>query len=175
MDPLDAALQSKEAGLGRAAGMFAQGAMGGGAQRQASKLFGEAGRRFGTDLMRGAAGAAGVAAVGVVGHAARKLFQAGVKRRDFQAMLENNPDLEMHQESNPKFFNAAYNSIRSLNPAYGSDPVVAGSLMRRMMQSPEGAGTILMSTLKPPMPGDQGGAQLSIEAEGGPLRYRQSL
>lgn len=149
MDPLDEALMSKEA--------FGWG-----------NLAGEAGHA--------AAGALGAAAVSGAIAGARKLFAAGEKRREFTAMMDTNPDLVEAQRSNPKFFNASYNSVRSLNPSYGSDPIVAGSLMRRMMQSPESAGTILMSTMKAPPPG---GSPFGLEVSGGgkpgSLKFKQEF
>jgi len=41
--------------------------------------------------------------------------------------------------------------------------------MRRMMQSPEGAGTILSTTLKTPSAGTE---PLNVEVSGGPLKFR---
>lgn len=151
MNPIDDALQTKEAFLGSFMKTDAGKAMAGGAMATV-----------------------GAAAVGGVHLAAKKLFAAGTKRRDFRSMMDTNPDLSGAQQSNPKFFNASYNSVRSLNPSYGGDPVVSGSLMRRMMQSPESAGTILMSTMKAPPPGGQGSG-FSVEHQGGPLRYKQDL
>lgn len=175
MDPLDKALQAKEAGLGTALGWFGKGLSGQGSRNIAvQQSFGIAGRKalqgaFG-DAATGALAAAGAAAMAGVISGARKLLDAGGKRREFLSMMEQNPDLQEAQSSNPKFFNASYNSIRSLNPTYGKDPIVAGSLMRRMMQSPESAGTILMSTMKSPSPG---GSEWAMEVSGGPTRFRQ--
>lgn len=170
MDPLDEALQAKEAGLRSALGYFRQGFTGGGSQGAVGEALGVAGRKALSGAATGAIATAGAAAMAGVISGARKLLDAGGKRREFLSMMEQNPDLQEAQSSNPKFFNASYNSIRSLNPTYGKDPIVSGSLMRRMMQSPESAGTILMSTMKAPTPS---GPDWGMEISGGPTRFRQ--
>lgn len=175
-NPLDDALQTKEAFFGKLLGAVARG--GKKAVQNESFMQGlkgglvGSGRDIGKNVAMGAAGAVGATGVAGLGVSAQRLFGAARKKKQFNAMLDANPDLAAQQKSNPKFFNTAYNSVRSINPAYGKDPVVSGSLMRRMMESPETAGTILMSTMKPPQAQPSG---FGIEAEMGPMRYRRNL
>jgi hypothetical protein len=173
--PLDDALQTKEAFFGKLLGAAARGGRKAADPSFMKSIWGGlkgSGGKIGENVAMGAAGALGAAGVAGVGVGAQKLMGAASKRRQFTAMLEANPDLGAQQKSNPKFFNTAYDSMRSINPAYGKDPVVSGSLMRRMMESPETAGTILMSTMKPPQAQPSG---FGIEGEFGPVRYRRNL
>lgn len=93
---------------------------------------------FGGGLGMGVAGAA----VAGVGLAAQKIFDAVTKRRDFRQMLEFNPDLQEHQASNSKMFNQAFSTIRSMNPTFSRDPLVAGAYMRQLVQNPQTAGAV---------------------------------
>lgn len=164
-NPIDDALMSKEAlGLGRMAGAAFQGLKRG--------LFDPRNaREGGKALLTGAMAATGAGMAAGAGVAIQRLNSAATKRRDFREMMDLNPDLSDAQEGNPKFFNASYNSLRRLNPAFGKDPVVSGSIMRRMMENPAGAGTILTGTLKEPeVP--RGSTELSVGGNVGPLEYR---
>ena len=170
--PLDDALQTKEAFFGKLFGAAARGAKQPGFGSSVMKGLTGSGGKVGENLAMGAAGALGAGTIAGVGVGAQKLFGAATKKRQFGAMMEANPDLSAQHKQNPKFFNTAYNSVRSINPAYGKDPVVSGSLMRRMMESPDTAGTILMSTMKPPQAQPSG---FAVEGDIGPLRYRRNL
>lgn len=88
-----------------------------------------------------------VGGVGALIGAARKAYSAATKTRDYKMMLEVNPDLSEAQAGDPKMFNQLYSSLRSLNPTFASDPVVAGSYMRKMTEFPHNAGPILVETL----------------------------
>lgn len=92
-------------------------------------------------------GAVGLAATGM-GVAALKVYRAIGKRQDFKNMMEHNPDLAEHQQRDPAKFNAHYNSLRSLVPAYAEDPIVAGSLMRNMSFNPDNAGNVLTQSME---------------------------
>ena len=167
-NPLDDALQVKEAFLGGLLGATAKRG-GRGFFRGITSGLGKSGPKIGESIATGAAGALGAGALAAVGVGAQKVYGAATKKRQFSAMMDANPDLATQHKQNPKFFNTAYNSMRSVNPSFGSDPVVGGSLMRRMMESPETAGTILMSTTKAPQAG------FSMETDFGPLKYRRNL
>lgn len=119
-----------------AAGRFAQG-MAQGAKRvlDPSEL-----GRIGTQ-------AAVVGGAGLLIGAAQKTYLAITKKRDFDAMLKHNPDLAEHQEANPQMFNQHYSSLRSMNPMFAKDPVVAGSYMRQMSMNPGTAGKVLVESL----------------------------
>jgi hypothetical protein len=92
-------------------------------------------------------GVVGLAATGI-GIAALKTMRALGKARDFKNMMALNPDLVEYHDQNPAQFNAHYNSLRAMAPAYGQDPVISGTLMRQMNNSPMHAGGVLMSALE---------------------------
>lgn len=187
-NPIDEALMAKEAagvgpffrGIGK--GLRSGGSMFGGSAERTGEQFGssllEGVGRSGADagklLTLGVGGAAigGVAAG--IGAGVNQLLGAAQKRRDFKEMMELNPDLLEHHKDHPEFFNASYSAIRRVAPQYGEDPVVAGSLMRRMMANPDAAGTILTGVVKPPQVRD-GESALGVSGELGPLKYKYSL
>ncbi len=95
--------------------------------------------------LRGAAIGVGVTmAAAAAVPAAQKIIGAVTKRYDFNQMLAHNPQLREHQAANPTQFNQMYSSLRSLNPAFAGDPLVAGGLMMRMVDEPSAAANILM-------------------------------
>lgn len=96
-----------------------------------------------------AAGAtAGVSAgVSGMGVAASKIYDALTKKRDFNQMLELNPDLQEHHTADPKKFNQMFTTLRSMNSSFSKDPLVAGTYMRRMVESPLSAGGIAVETI----------------------------
>ena len=145
------ALMAKEAIWGVSHAGRALGAIAG-----AGPIIGDKGMRAGSEVVKGFVGAGGAALAGgiAVGAAlgARKLMSAALKRHDFRQMLEVNPQLADLQAENPTFFNHAYTSLRSMNPTYGRDPVVSGTLMRQMMLTPENAGGVLQATMGSPNP-----------------------
>jgi hypothetical protein len=70
-------------------------------------------------------------------------MDAATKQRDFRRMLSFNPDLQEHHERDPRMFNQMYSSLRTMNPGFAKDPLVAGTYMRRMSESPLTAGGVL--------------------------------
>ena len=99
---------------------------------------------LGSDLARMTVGA-GVLAVPA---AASKVYTAITKGRDFRAMMQNNQDLhEMQQELGAPRFHALYSSLRSMNPEFSADPIVAGTYMRQMARHPEQAGKTIVESL----------------------------
>lgn len=102
------------------------------------------GSRTMEDLGSGALQAAGgLAVTGAVG-AVAKVYQALRKKRDFDAMLDVNPQLAERQEEDPKRFNYQYNSMRAIAPQLAQDPVMASSIMLHMSSNPEAAGRVLL-------------------------------
>ncbi len=94
-----------------------------------------------TNAALGAAALGGVTAgSAAVSFGAKKLYDAITKKRDFRLMLEHNEDLREHLDHDPKFFNQAYSSLRSVNPQFAAEPLIAGNYMRQMMDSPLSAG-----------------------------------
>jgi hypothetical protein len=75
-------------------------------------------------------------------------MDAATKGRDFRSMMEANEDLHMHHEQDPKRFNLMFSTLRNVNPEFSKDPLIAGSFMRRMIESPMGIGGIAGEALK---------------------------
>ena len=136
-NPLDEYFQEKTAvsfGRGFAAGAFGQDA-------------GRLGMRAGKSVAQGAMGAAGALAVGAAGMGAQMLYDAATKSRDFKAMLESNPDLIEAQQEDPKRFNQMFTTLRTFNPSFSRDPLVAGGMMRQMHEAPNGIAGLMSTAL----------------------------
>jgi hypothetical protein len=115
-------------------------------------------------------------AVGAAGlsYGVSKLQQAARKASSYRDMMALNPDLQDMQREDPRRFHAYYESLHRLAPAFGEDPVVAGSLMRRMASSPESAGAILQQTVRQPdMP--RSSSPVSIETALGPFKLKHNV
>lgn len=109
---------------------------------------GQLGKTFG-DIAGSTAVQFGVAAgLTAIGPVAQKITSAVTKRRSYSNMLEQNPDLQDFREDNPKQFNNMYNSFHRINPEFASDPIVSGTYMRQMAAHPEGAGKVIVESLK---------------------------
>ena len=130
-NPLDVYLGAKE----KRAGWFS--GLGAGAKQMLSA------QNIGGAL----AATAFAAATDVPGMIARKAYYAVTKSRDFNQMMETDPTLKQFQRENPTQFNSHYNSLRSLNPEFASDPVVAGTYMRQMSLNPATAGSVIVESL----------------------------
>jgi hypothetical protein len=111
------------------------------------KQAGSIGSNFGSAMAQGLGVAAAGTVMGLGGMAVNKLMDAATKGRDFRNMLANNPDLEEHRQRDPKMFNQMYSSLRHMNQHFASDPVVAGTYMRRMVENPMTAGGILSESV----------------------------
>ncbi len=106
------------------------------------------GGKFGDELARGAIQATMGAAVMALGGAAVKTSNAIKKRKSFRDMLEHNADLNEQHQNDPKMFGRHFESFYSMNPAFASDPVVAGTYMRQMSMNPQAAGRTLVESLE---------------------------
>lgn len=103
----------------------------------------------------------GLAGAGAIAGAAKKLYMAATKNKHHREMLEVNPDLAEHQQSDPRMFNRHYTSLRNLSPEFASDPVVAGSYMRQMSEMPGNAGAVLVNSIQQRPPQQDGMKALS--------------
>jgi hypothetical protein len=110
------------------------------------------GRSAGVALGMGA-GAAAFGGMAMLGH---KAYLAATKTRDFNSMMEANPDLHEHNKSDPSGFTRLFTSLRTFAPEFTRDPMVAGAYMRRGMESPvENRGMLgveAMGAMKPQRP-----------------------
>jgi hypothetical protein len=99
-------------------------------------------KMFGDALVTGVAGAGAAAALGGAGIAAHQLYNAATKGRDFRNMLVHNPDLVEEHQRDPKSFNQLFSSLRTVNPSFSRDPIIAGTYMRQMVGSPAAGGVL---------------------------------
>lgn len=113
-------------------------------------------RDVGHKVLMGGALAAGGALIGAGASVIDKIRDSISHKRDFQEMMSIDPELKNIQAERPAFFNQAYNSLRRINPAFGTDPIIAGSYMRKMMANPDAAGLTLATTVKPPSIDEKG-------------------
>lgn len=151
-NPIDDALMSKEAFFGAAS----------------KALGGAANTGAGSSFLQGVGAAAGTAVIAGMGMAAMKIRDSIGKKKNFKEMLSLNNDLKAEQAQDPKFFNAAYNSLNRINPQFGQDPIVSGAYMRKMMANPDAAGLTVAQSVKP-MSQKPGG--LGVDMTLGPLKY----
>lgn len=106
---------------------------------------------MGSAFMGGLGTAVAAGAVAATGMAASHIYDAVTKARDFKDMLRSpfNQDLHGLYTERPREFNAAYSSLRSMNPSFAKDPMIAGSYLRRMMTfTPEAAGSAILESLQ---------------------------
>lgn len=133
-NPIDDYLEEREKIAGPAGFMGKM--VGGAAEGVSAKGLGLLGAH--TALTAGAMG--GVAAV-------QKIYHAITKKKHFNEMMEANPDLQEFQRENSSQFNQHYTSLRSMNPTFASDPIVAGTYMRQMSMQPATAGKVVVESL----------------------------
>ena len=98
-------------------------------------------------LVGGMGAAAATATLGAGSMAAQKIWDAATKARDFRQMMAHNADLHEHHQRDPRTFNQLYTSLRTMNPTFAKDPIVAGTYMRQMVETPLNAGGILAQTI----------------------------
>lgn len=109
---------------------------------------------FGKGVAQNAQGALGtglgVAAATGVGLAASKAYDMVTKHQDFNAMLgsDMNQDVRAHHEQDPARVNQMFTTLRTMNPQFSKDPLVAGSYLRRMLDTPTAAGGIATEALQ---------------------------
>jgi hypothetical protein len=147
MNPVEEFLQIKHAAGPPGAIMSAikrvKGAVRGGVEQVAGLPLTQA---AGWGLGIAGGGAAGYAAFGV---GAEKLYDAATKKRDFNRMMEANPHLKPYQSEDPEGFNRMFSALRSMNPDFSSEPLVAGSYMHEAMETPpEERGMVAVKALQ---------------------------
>lgn len=118
------------------------------------------GKRVGQETLEGVASSAApkevgktLGSLGLIGAGvglaagAKRAYHAITKKTDFNAMMDANPDLKEFQRENPKQFSQHYNSFRTMNPQFASEPTVAGTYMRQMSLNPESAGKTIVESI----------------------------
>jgi len=168
MNPIDEALAAKASMTKEASGGL-------------RGLIGDAGKAVMKDARRGAvegaAGAlAGAAALALV-PAAKKVFDGIQSRRDFKQMVQMYPGLADVHRGSPEMFNAAYNSLRRVNPTFGQDPLIAGSYMSAFFSGqhePHELGKLISGTVKQPNPGPRP-TNVTLGAQVGPFNIQHPI
>jgi hypothetical protein len=128
----------------------------GGMAQKAKPYAGRAAEGIGMGM---ATGVGGAAFAGLT-LAAGKLYDAATKTRDFNSMLESNPDLHEVHQADPVGFNRMFTAIRTMAPEITREPVTAGAYMRQAMvgSDPDQRGFVPLSaaersTRSQPKPG----------------------
>lgn len=103
------------------------------------------GQQTGNALLGAAAVGAGTMAIGGLGMAASHIYDAATAKRDFRGMMEWNQDL--HHEDQ-RMVNQSFKTLRHFAPDMSKDPLVAGSMIRQMVQAPQGAAGIMSQALQ---------------------------
>ncbi len=142
--------------------------------RRAAEAF-QRGGELGQQMQGPMAMAAGGALATGIGVAAKKITQAITKRRDFRQMMELDPELAEARGKDPRFFNAAYSSMRNINPTFGGDPLTSGALMKKMLDNPANAGLILSGSVKDPAAPAPGGLGMDVSFGMGPATFSKKF
>jgi hypothetical protein len=141
MNPVEEFLEMKKEAVGPAAAGFFGRAMG-----AAGRAVGKAQQNPAAWGALSALGVGGTYA-GAVG--AEKLYLAATKGRDFKQMMQANPHLEPYRAENPQEFNRMFTALRSMNPDFSQEPMVAGAYMHRAMETPvEDRGMVAVEALQ---------------------------
>lgn len=109
---------------------------------------GQMGESAAKGLLAAGGAALGAGAIAGATHGVQKAYDAATKARDFRSMLESNPDLAQAHGEDPKLVNQMFSTLRTFNPAFTRDPVVAGSYIRKMVSDPMHAGGVATDALQ---------------------------
>jgi hypothetical protein len=130
------------------------------------------GKNLGGAMAAGAATGIGGAAFAGLTLGAAKLYDAATKTRDFNNMMEANPDLHQHHQADPAGFNRMFSALRTMAPDFTKEPIVAGTYMRNAMEGvdPGQRGVVAVSAARDrgqgPRPGPLTEAALSGFSKG---------
>lgn len=125
-------------------------------EKQAAPMFPSGmGSGLGQMAMMGLIGAGTTAAVAGAIPAARAIYNAATKGRDFRNMLEFDPELKELHKQNPKYVNAGFNTLRRMNADFSKDPMVASAFVKQVAYGQtEGAFGLAQEALRAaPKPG----------------------
>jgi hypothetical protein len=100
--------------------------------------------QIGGALVQGLGAGLGAAALTGGALAVQNIYNAATSKKDFRQMLEWNRDLH---EADPRLLNQSFRTLRSFAPEMSKDPLVAGALVRRMVESPMGAAGIIQEAM----------------------------
>jgi len=103
------------------------------------------GQHTGNALLGAMGVAAGTALVGSGALAVQHIYNAATAKRDFRSMMEWNQDL--HHEDQ-RLVNQSFRTLRRFAPDMSKDPLIAGAMVRQMVQAPQGAAGIMQQALQ---------------------------
>ena len=103
------------------------------------------GQHTGNALLGAMGVAAGTALVGSGALAVQHIYNAATAKRDFRNMMEWNQDL--HHEDQ-RLVNQSFRTLRRFAPDMSKDPLIAGAMVRQMVQAPQGAAGIMQQALQ---------------------------
>jgi hypothetical protein len=105
------------------------------APRQAG-MFGQ----IGNFMAQGLGAGLGAAVLTGGALAVRNIYNAATAKKDFKEMLQWNQDLH---GADQRLLNQSFRSLRTFAPDMAKDPLVAGSMVRRMVEAPQGVAGIM--------------------------------
>jgi hypothetical protein len=105
------------------------------------------GQQAGKGITRGGLIAGGALLAAGAGEVVSGMHDAVTKAHDFKAMLAENQDVAERHQENPRQINRFFSTLRTFNPAFSKDPLVAGTYMRKMMLDPDSAGGLVEPVL----------------------------
>jgi len=115
------------------------------ARAGAAEVGKEVGTHGGNMLVGGLMAGAGTAIAGAGALAVNHIYNAVTAKRDFKGMMEWNQDLA-HEDQ--RLVNQSFRTLRQFAPDISRDPLVAGSMIRQMVQAPQGAAGIMQQALQ---------------------------
>ena len=109
------------------------------------------GKALGGAAAKGLVGAgtalAGTAVAAGAVYGAQSLYNAATKARDFRNMLEADPRLQLLHQEDPRRVNQMFSTLRTFNPSFTRDPIVAATYVHQMASNPETAGMTAVEAL----------------------------
>lgn len=109
---------------------------------------GNLGTLAGRGLVGAGMSAVGAGAVAGATHGVQMLYDAATKAKDFRLMLAQDAELAQRQQENPKLVNQMFSTLRTFNPAFTRDPVVAAAYVSKMVGDPMHAGAHAVEALQ---------------------------
>lgn len=108
------------------------------------QLAANVGKPFGGALLQGLGAGVGATLLAGGAVAAQRIYDAATSKHDFRKMLEWNQDLRGEDQ---RLVTQSFRTLRSFAPDMSRDPLVSGTLVRRMVQAPEGVAGIVQQAL----------------------------
>lgn len=105
------------------------------------------GQTAATGLVGTGTALAGTAVAAGAVYGAQAMYDAATKTRDFRNMLEADPRLQLLHQEDPRRVNQMFSTLRTMNPSFTKDPIVAATYVHQMASNPETAGMTAVEAL----------------------------